>query len=71
VGCYEVNGPFFGRVNSAIYLYDGVNLLTKNENQHKTSNNVGGFKGLKNNNFVLNNGEEYFSLLELEVFEIK
>lgn len=71
VGCYEVNGPFFGRFNSAIYLYDGVNLLTKNENQHKTSNNVGGFKGLKNNNFVLNNGEEYFSLLELEVFEIK
>ena len=71
VGCFEVNGPFFGRFNSAIYMYDGVNLLTKNENQHKTNKSVVSFQGLKNNDFVINNGEEYFSLLELEVFEIK
>ena len=71
VGCFDVNGPFFGRYNSAIYMLDGVNLLTKNENQHKTSKKILSFKGLKNNNFVINNGEEYFSLLELEVFEIK
>ena len=71
VGCFEVNGPFFGRFNSAIYMYDGVNFLTKKENQHKTNKNIVSFQGLKNNMFVLNNGDEYFSLLELEVFQVQ
>lgn len=71
VGCFEVNGPFFGRFNSAIYMYDGVNFLTKKENQHKTNKNIVSFQGLKNNKFVINNGDEFFSLIELEVFKIK
>lgn len=71
VGCFEVNGPFFGRFNSAIYMYDGINFLTKKENQHKTNKNIVSFQGLKNNKFVINNGDEYFSLIELEVFQIK
>ena len=47
VGCFDVNGPFFGRYNSAIYMLDGVNLLTKNENQHKTSKKNTFFQRIK------------------------
>ena len=31
IGCFEANGPFFGRYKSAIYMYDNVNFLTEKE----------------------------------------
>ena len=71
IGCFEENGPFFGRFNSAIYMYDGVNFLTEKLNQHKTNENIVSFEGLNDNKFEINNGEQYFNLIELEVFQIE
>lgn len=71
IGCFEDNGPFFGRFTSAIYMYDNVNFLTKKTNQHKTNLNIRGFDISDENEYEINNGEQYFNLIELEVFQIK
>ena len=71
IGCFEENGPFFGRFNSAIYMYDGVNFLTEKLHQHKTNENIVSFEGLNDKKFEINNGEQYFNLIELEVFQIE
>ena len=70
IGCFEINGPFFGRFSSAIYLYDDINILTKKTKQHKTNRDIVSYEGF-NTDFEINNGEEYFNLIELEVFQIK
>ena len=71
IGCFAENGPFFGRFNSAIYMYDGVNFLTEKKSEHKTNKKIVSFEGLDNNNFEINNGEQFFNLIELEVFQIE
>ena len=71
IGCFEDNGPFFGRFNAAIYMYDGVNFLTEKKKQHKTNKNIVSYEGLDNDEYEINNGEQYFNLIELEVFQIK
>ena len=71
IGCFEENGPFFGRFNAAIYMYDGVNFMTKKQDEHKTNKNIVSFEGLNEKDYEINNGEQYFNLNELEVFQIK
>ena len=71
IGCFEENGPFYGRFNAAIYMYDGVNFLTKKSDEHKTNKSIVSFEGLNDNEYEINNGEQYFNLNELEVFQIK
>ena len=67
IGCYGVIGPSFGCNEVAIYLYDYVSILSQN-NKHYTSNSISSFSGLQN--YEINNGEQYFNLQELEVFQI-
>ena len=71
IGCFEDNGPFFGRFNAAIYMYDKTNFLTEEKKKHKTNQNIVSYKGLDGNDFEINNGEQFFNLIELEVFQIK
>ena len=52
-------------------MYDNVNFLTKKTNQHKTNLNIRGFDISDENEYEINNGEQYFNLIELEVFQIK
>ena len=64
--CHKGNGPCFG--NSVIYLYDDVAILSKNKKKHKTCTSTESFEGL--NGYEINNGEQYFNLQELEVYQI-
>ena len=65
--CHQGNGPSFGE-NRAIYIYDDTPILSKIEGRHETSSSTPSFEGI--NGYELNNGEEYFNLQELEVFQI-
>lgn len=67
IGCYNNNGPSFGFNNVAIYLFDNVSILSQN-NQHRTNDAITSFSELQN--YEINNGEQYFNLQELEVFQI-
>ena len=64
--CHEGNGPSFGK-NRAIYIADDTPILSK-EKSHETSSSTPSFEGIKG--YELNNGEQYFNLQELEVFQI-
>ena len=65
--CHEGNGPSFGK-NRAIYLQDDTPILSKIEKRHETSSSTPSFEGIIE--YELNNGERYFNLQELEVFQI-
>lgn len=68
IGCYDVIGPSFGCSGVAIYLYDNIPILSSRDNRHNTNKNIFSFEGL--NDYEINNGEQYFNLQELEVFQI-
>ena len=69
VGCYEVIGPSFGLNDVAIYLFDNVPILSQKSYGHHTNKKISSFIGL--NDYEINNGEEYFNLQEVEVFQVK
>ena len=68
VGCFDNVGPSFGDHYVAIYLFDNVSILSNKKNSHHTNKDISSFEGL--NNFEINNGEQFFNLKELEVFQI-
>ena len=65
IKCYG-DGPSFGSDN-AIHLQHNVPILSQN-NKHQTNHPITSFSGLQN--YEINNGEQYFNLQELEVFQI-
>ena len=65
--CHEGNGPSFGK-NRAIYLKDNIPILSKKNTRHETCDSTISFEGL--DNYEINNGERYFNLQELEVFQL-
>ena len=67
VGCYKQIVPSFGLNDVAIYLYDKKPILSP-ELYHHTNKKISSFIGL--NNYEINNGEQYFTLQEVEVFQI-
>ena len=67
IRCYGNIGPSFGYLEAAIYLSENVSILSQN-NKHHTNNSISSFSGLQN--YEINNGEQYFNLQELEVFQI-
>ena len=66
--CHEGNGPCFGYYPSVIYLYDDVAILSNIKGKHQTCTSTKSFEGL--NVYEINNGEQYFNLQELEVYQI-
>ncbi len=68
VGCYKQICPSFGLNDIAIYLFDGVPILSQKSNGHWTYKKTSCFIGL--NDYEINNGEQYFNLQEVEVFQI-
>jgi len=68
ITCFSGNGPTFGDKEVAIYLYDHISILSNKKNSHNTNAYISSFEGL--NNYEINNGEQYFNLKELEVFQI-
>ena len=66
--CFGGNGPTFGDKEVAILLNDFVSILSNKINSHQTNEKISSFEGL--NKFEINNGEKYFNLKELEVFQI-
>ena len=68
VVCFCGNGPTFGNKEVAILLNDFVSILSNEKNTHRTCKDISSFEGL--NNYEINNGEQYFNLKELEVFQI-
>ena len=67
VGCYKIIGPTFGLNDVAIYLLDNISILSQKSKTHHTCKNTLSFVGL--NDYEINNGEQYFNLQELEVFQ--
>ena len=65
--CHEGNGPSFGK-NRAIYLDDNIPILSKKNTKHETCDSTISFEGLED--YEINNGERYFNLQELEVFQL-
>lgn len=65
--CHEGNGPSFGK-SRAIYLKDDVPILSRIDTMHETCDSTVSFEGLKN--YEINNGNQYFYLQELEVFQL-
>ena len=65
--CHEGNGPSFGK-NRAIYLNDYIPILSKKNTKHETCDSTISFEGLED--YEINNGERYFNLQELEVFQL-
>ena len=66
--CFDDSGPSFGHCDVAIYLYDDIPILSKQNKTHLTNFDITSFEGL--NSCEINNGEKYFNLKELEVFQI-
>ena len=68
VWCYKAKSPSFGINSIAIYLYINSPLLSQKSNEHNKCKNTSSFAGL--NDFWINNGEQYFHLQKVEVFQI-
>ena len=65
--CHKGNGPSFGN-NRAIYLQDNIPILSKEKKKHQTTQSTQSFQGFSD--YEINNGNCYFSLQELEIFQI-